>query len=220
MGTDARRPLAGIRVLDLSKVLAGPLCAQYLADMGAEVIKVEAPGSGDDTRGWPPFRAPGMGAVFMSANRGKRSIAIYMKSDEGRAIVHEMARTCDVAIESFRTGVAERLGIDRATLQGINPRLIHCSISGFGRDGPMKNAPGYDVIMQAFSGMMSLTGEAGGQHVRSPISPIDQSTGFHALSGILAALYARQATGAVDYVEVSLYETALALLGYNFQSYW
>ncbi|WP_445809836.1 CaiB/BaiF CoA transferase family protein [Yoonia sp.] len=220
MSTDARRPLAGIRVLDLSKVLAGPLCAQYLADMGAEVIKVEAPGSGDDTRGWPPFRAPGMGAVFMSANRGKRSIAIDMKSDEGRAIVHEMARTCDVAIESFRTGVAERLGIDRATLQGINPRLIHCSISGFGRDGPMKNAPGYDVILQAFSGMMSLTGEAGGPHVRSPISPIDQSTGFHALSGILAALYARQATGAVDYVEVSLYETALALLGYNFQSYW
>lgn len=218
--SDAQRPLSGIKVLDLSKVLAGPLCAQYLSDMGAEVIKVEAPVSGDDTRGWPPFRAAEMGAVFMSANRGKRSIAIDMKTEEGRALVHELARTCDVAIESFGTGVAERLGIDRATLQGINPRLIHCSISGFGRDGPMKNAAGYDVILQAFSGMMSLTGEDDGPHVRSPISPIDQSTGFHALSGILAALYAREATGAVEAVEVSLYETALGLLAYNFQSYW
>jgi crotonobetainyl-CoA:carnitine CoA-transferase CaiB-like acyl-CoA transferase len=218
--SDTSRPLSGIKVLDLSKVLAGPLCAQYLSDMGAEVIKVEAPVSGDDTRGWPPFRAAGMGAVFMSANRGKRSIAIDMKTDEGRALVHDLARTCDVAIESFGTGVAERLGIDRATLQGVNPRLIHCSISGFGRDGPMKNAAGYDVILQAFSGMMSLTGEDDGPHVRSPISPIDQSTGFHALSGILAALYAREATGAVEAVEVSLYETALGLLAYNFQSYW
>lgn len=214
------RPLSGIRVLDLSKVLAGPLCAQYLSDMGAEVIKVEAPMSGDDTRGWPPFRAAGMGAVFMSANRGKRSIAIDMKTDEGRALVHEIARTCDVAIESFGTGVAERLGIDRATLQAVNPRLIHCSISGYGRDGPMKNAPGYDVILQAFSGMMALTGEADGPHVRSPISPIDQSTGFHALSGILASLFAREVTGVVESVEVSLYETALALLAYSFQSYW
>jgi crotonobetainyl-CoA:carnitine CoA-transferase CaiB-like acyl-CoA transferase len=217
---DAPRPLTGIKVLDLSKVLAGPLCAQYLSDMGAEVIKVEAPVSGDDTRGWPPFRAAGMGAVFMSANRGKRSIAIDMKTEEGRALVHDLARTCDVAIESFGTGVAERLGIDRKTLQGVNPRLIHCSISGFGRDGPMKNAAGYDVILQAFSGMMSLTGEDDGPHVRSPISPIDQSTGFHALSGILAALYAREATGVVEAVEVSLYETALGLLAYNFQSYW
>ena len=218
--SDTPRLLSGIKVLDLSKVLAGPLCAQYLSDMGAEVIKVEAPVSGDDTRGWPPFRAAGMGAVFMSANRGKRSIAIDMKTDEGRALVHDLARTCDVAIESFGTGVAERLGIDRAILQGVNPRLIHCSISGFGRNGPMKNAAGYDVILQAFSGMMSLTGEDDGPHVRSPISPIDQSAGFHALSGILAALYAREATGAVEAVEVSLYETALGLLAYNFQSYW
>lgn len=213
-------PLSGIRVLDMSKVLAGPLCAQYLSDMGAQVIKVEAPGTGDDTRGWPPFRAPGLGAVFMSANRGKRSIALDLKSDEGRAIVHELARSSDVAIESFGTGVAERLGIDRASLAAVNPRLIHCSISGFGREGPMKNAPGYDVILQAFSGMMSLTGEDGGSHVRSPISPIDQSTGFHALSGILAALYARETTGAVDFVEVSLFETAVGLLGYNIQSFW
>lgn len=217
---DRTGPLAGLRVLDLSKVLAGPLCAQYLSDMGAEIIKVEAPGTGDDTRGWPPFRAPGLGAVFMSANRGKRSIAVDMKSEDGKRIVHELAKTCDVAIESFGTGVAERLGIDRATLTGLNPRLIHCSISGFGREGPMKNAPGYDVILQAFSGMMSLTGDDGGPHVRSPISPIDQSTGFHALSGILAALYAREKTGVIESVEVSLFETAIGLLGYNIQSFW
>ena len=218
---DARPlPLTGIKVLDLSKVLAGPLCTQYLADMGASVIKVEAPGSGDDTRGWPPFRAPGLGAVFMNANRGKRSIAIDLKSDEGRAVVHRLAKSCDIAIESFGTGVAERLGIDRASLQAINPRLVHCSISGFGRTGPMKNAPGYDVILQAFSGMMAMTGEAGGPTVRSPISPIDQATGLHALSGILAALYARQQTGVAEAVEVSLFETAAGLMGYNIQSYW
>ena len=215
-----RGPLHGIRVLDLSKVLAGPLCAQYLAEMGAEVIKVEPPVSGDDTRGWPPFRAPGLGAVFLSANRGKRSIALDLKTDEGRAIVHELAAVCDVAIESFGTGVAERLGIDRETLRAVNPRLIHCSISGFGRTGPLATAPGYDVILQAFSGMMSLTGEEGGSFVRSPISPVDQTTGIHALSGILAALYAREATGAVESVEVSLYDTAMAFLGYNFQSFW
>lgn len=216
----ATLPLNGIKVLDLSKVLAGPLCAQYLADMGAEVIKVEAPGTGDDTRGWPPFRSAGLGAVFMSANRGKKSIAIDLKSAEGQKLVHNLAAQCDVAIESFGTGVAERLGIDRVTLQSVNPRLIHCSISGFGRDGPMKNAPGYDVILQAFSGMMSLTGEEGGPYVRSPISPIDQTTGIHALSGILAALFARERTGEIESVEVSLYETAVALLAYNFQSYW
>lgn len=214
------KPLTGVRVLDLSKVLAGPLCAQYLSDMGAEVMKVEAPATGDDTRGWPPFRAPGLGAVFMSANRGKRSIAVDLKTEAGRAVVHDLARHSDVAIESFGTGVAERLGIDRATLAAVNPRLIHCSISGFGREGPMRHAPGYDVILQAFSGMMALTGEPGGAHVRSPISPIDQTTGIHALSGILAALYAREATGRVESVEVSLYETAVALLGYNLQSFW
>ncbi len=218
--TNPSLPLAGLRVLDFSKVLAGPLCAQYLADMGADVVKVEAPGSGDDTRGWPPFHAPGLGAVFMSANRGKRSIVIDLKRDHGRGVAHRLAADCDVAIESFGTGVAERLGIDRATLQGVNPRLVHCSISGFGRTGPMKDAPGYDVILQAFSGMMAMTGEEGGPHVRSPISPIDQATGFHALSGILAALLARERTGSAEAVEVSLYETAVGLLGYNIQSYW
>jgi formyl-CoA transferase len=214
------KPLEGIRVLDLSKVLAGPLCAQYLGDLGAEVIKVEAVGQGDETRGWPPFPAPGLGTVFLSANRNKRSIAINMKSDKGRKLVRELAKSADVAIESFGTGVAERLGIDAASLCALNDRLVHCSISGFGRTGPLKNSPGYDVILQAFSGIMSMTGDEGGGYIRSPISPIDQMTGVHAFSGILASLFARENSGKGAAIQVSLFDTALGLLGYNLQTFW
>jgi crotonobetainyl-CoA:carnitine CoA-transferase CaiB-like acyl-CoA transferase len=214
------KPLDGVRVLDLSRVLAGPLCAQYLGDLGAEVIKVEAVGQGDETRGWPPFPAPGLGTVFLSANRNKRSIAIDMKSDKGRALVHELAKSADVAIESFGTGVAERLAIDAGSLRALNDRLIHCSISGFGRSGPMKHAPGYDVILQAFCGVMSMTGDEGGGYIRSPISPIDQMTGVHAFSGILAGLLAREKSGKGAAIQVSLFDTALGLLGYNLQTFW
>ncbi len=188
--------------------------------MGADVIKVEPVHQGDETRGWPPFRAPGLGAVFLSVNRNKRSIALDLKTESGRAVVHRLAKISDVAIESFGTGVAERLEIDAATLRNINPNLIHCSISGFGRTGPMRNAPGYDVILQAFCGVMSLTGEEGGSYIRSPISPIDQMTGMHALTGILAKLYARQAGAGGGTVNVSLYDTALGLMAYNLQSFW
>ena len=214
------KPLDGVRVLDLSKVLAGPLCAQYLGDLGAEVIKVEAVGQGDETRGWPPFPAPGLGTVFLSANRNKRSIAINMKSEKGRALVHKLARSADVAIESFGTGVAERLAIDADSLRALNDRLIHCSISGFGRSGPLKNSPGYDVILQAFSGIMSMTGDEAGGYIRSPISPIDQMTGVHAFSGILACLLAREKSGKGASIQVSLFDTALGLLGYNLQTFW
>ena len=214
------KPLNGVRVLDLSKVLAGPLCTQYLGDLGAEVIKVEAMGQGDETRGWPPFPAPGLGTVFLSANRNKRSIAINMKSEKGRALVHELAKSADVAIESFGTGVAERLAIDSDSLRALNSRLIHCSISGFGRTGPMKNSPGYDVILQAFGGIMSMTGDEGGGYIRSPISPIDQMTGVHAFSGILASLLAREKSGKGTSIQVSLLDTALGLLGYNLQTFW
>jgi crotonobetainyl-CoA:carnitine CoA-transferase CaiB-like acyl-CoA transferase len=214
------KPLTGIRVLDMSKVLAGPLCAQYLGDLGADIIKVEAVGQGDETRGWPPFPAPGLGTVFLSANRNKRSIAIDMKTEKGREIVHALTKSADVAIESFGTGVAERLGIDAATLRSLNDRLIHCSISGFGRSGPLKNSPGYDVILQAFCGIMSMTGDEDGGYIRSPISPIDQMTGMHAFSGILALLYAREKTGKGGEIQVSLFETALGLLGYNLQTFW
>ncbi len=214
------KPLKDIKVLDLSRVLAGPLCAQALGDLGADVIKVESPGLGDETRGWPPFKGAGLGAVFLTVNRNKRSISIDMKSDEGRALVHEMVKDCDVAIESFGTGVAERLGIDAETLQAINPRLIHCSISGFGREGPLRKSPGYDVILQAFTGVMSLTGDENGGYIRSPISPIDQMTGTHAIIGILAAVLEREKTGKGGTVKVSLFETALALQRYNLQSFW
>ena len=214
------KPLVGIKVLDLSKVLAGPLCAQYLGDLGAEVIKVETVGQGDETRGWPPFPAPGLGTVFLSANRNKRSISINMKSAKGRALVHELAKSTDVAIESFGTGVAERLAIDAESLRALNDRLIHCSISGFGRTGPLKNSPGYDVILQAFSGIMSMTGDEGGGYIRSPISPIDQMTGVHAFSGILASLFAREKSGKGAAIQVSLFDTALGLLGYNLQTFW
>ncbi len=214
------KPLAGLKVLDFSKVLAGPLCTQYLGDMGADIVKIEPPGLGDETRGWPPFKAKGLGAVFLSVNRNKRSVAIDLKTEEGRNIAHRLAAKADIAIESFGTGVAERLGIDAPTLQAINPRLVHCSISGFGRTGPLKNSPGYDVILQAFSGIMALTGDEGGGYIRSPISPIDQMTGSHAFSGILAALLARQTSGKGASVRVSLFETAVGLLGYNLQTFW
>ncbi|SEP93180.1 CaiB/BaiF CoA transferase family protein [Thalassovita taeanensis] len=213
------KPLDGVRVLDFSKVLAGPLCTQYMADMGADIIKVEPLGLGDETRAWPPFEAD-MGTVFLSANRGKRSLSVDMKSIEGQALIRRILPTCDVVIESFGTGVSERLGIDYNSLRAIHPDVIYCSISGFGRRGPMKNAPGYDVILQAFSGVMSLTGEEGGSPIRSPISPIDQTTGIHALTGILAALYARKSGQGGQIVEVSLFETAMGLLAYNLQSFW
>lgn len=213
-------PLAGITVLDFTKTLAGPLCTQTLGDLGATVIKVEAPGAGDDTRTWPPFRSEGLSAVFLSVNRNKQSISLDLKTPEGRAVAHELAATADVAIESFGTGVAERLGIDAKTLQAINPRLIHATISGYGRTGPLKDLPGYDVVLQAFSGMMSLTGEADGGYIRSPISPIDQVTGMHAVTGIMAALLGRATTGVGTTVQVNLFETALGLLRYNLQSFW
>jgi crotonobetainyl-CoA:carnitine CoA-transferase CaiB-like acyl-CoA transferase len=213
------KPLAGIRILDLTKVLAGPLCTQYLGDLGAEVIKIEPCLVGDDTRRWPPFRHE-TGAIFLSVNRNKRSLAVDLKSPEGQAIVHKLAAQADVVIESYGTGVAERLGIGAPTLRGLNPRLIYCSISGFGRTGPLGHALGYDVILQAFSGIMGMTGEEGGPPIRSPFSPIDQTTGLHAVSGIMAALIRRGQTGQGAQLEVSLFETAMSFLSYNFHVYW
>ncbi|GGN61690.1 CoA transferase [Novosphingobium indicum] len=213
-------PLAGLKVLDFSRVLAGPLCTQLLGELGADVIKIESIDLGDETRGWPPFQAQGFGTVFLAVNRNKRSLAIDLKSPEGRAIIHKMAASCDIAVENFSTGVAERLGIDAATLRGINDRLIYCSISGFGRTGPLRNAAGYDVILQAFSGMMSLTGEPGGGHIRIPISPIDQVAGLNAHTAILAAIIRRGITGSGASIHVSLLETAISLLNHPLQSFW
>jgi crotonobetainyl-CoA:carnitine CoA-transferase CaiB-like acyl-CoA transferase len=217
-------PLAGLKVLDLSKVLAGPLCAQYLGDMGADVVKVETPGAGDETRSWPPFRqaedAPPTGSVFLSANRNKRSIAVDLRSEEGRQIIYRLASQADVVIESFGPGVAARLGVDTATLRALNPKLVCCNISGFGSVGPMREGKGYDVILQAFTGMLSITGERNGVPVRSPFSPVDQATGLHALIGIQAALLERARTGLGNVVEASLFDTATGFLGYFLQNYW
>lgn len=216
----AFRPLLGTRVLDLSKVLAGPQCTQYLAELGADVVKVESP-LGDDTRRWPPFDdAEGDGTVFLSANRGKRSVVIDLKSDDGRALCRRLASDADVLVDSFGPGVAERLGLDYATLTVDNPRLVHCSISGYGSVGPMREGKGYDVILQAFTGMLSITGEPGGAAVRSPFSPVDQGTGLHAVIGILGALIERSRTGRGARVETSLFDTSVALLAYFLHGYW
>ena len=221
----SKSPAIGLKIVDLSKVLAGPLCAQYLGDMGADVTKVETLGSGDDTRDWPPLRASAdggssTGAVFLSANRNKRSIAVNLGEPSGREILYRLVRQADVVIESYGPGVASKLGVDWMTLRKLNPRLVHCSISGFGNYGPMRTAKGYDVILQAFCGMLSITGDRDGGAARSPFSPVDQATGLHAMSGILAALLERTRTGEGQLVEASLFDTATAFMGYFLQSFW
>ena len=212
-------PLTGVRVLDFSKVLAGPLCTQYLADLGAEVIKIEPVGAGDDTRRWPPFER-GTGTVFMSVNRNKKSVAIDLKTAAGLEVCRRLAKACDVAVESFSPGVAERLGVGYDDLKEVNPRIVYCSISGYGSVGPMREGKGYDVILQAFTGMLSITGEPGGNPVRSPFSPVDQGTGLHAVIGILGGLLECKRTGKAVKVEASLFDSAVAFLGYFLQGYW
>jgi crotonobetainyl-CoA:carnitine CoA-transferase CaiB-like acyl-CoA transferase len=212
------RPLAGVRVVDFSKILAGPLCTQYLADLGADVVKVEPPG-GDDTRNWPPFD-DGVGAIFTAVNRNKRGITLNLRKKSGLAIAHALARDADIVVESFGPGAADRLGIGWDRLSSLNPRLIYASISGYGTQGPMKDEKGYDLIAQAFTGMLSLTGEPGGPPARSPFSPVDQATGYHAVIGIMAALMQRDQTGCGVKIEASLFDSAVGLLGYFLQNYW
>ena len=212
-------PLTGVRVLDFSRVLAGPLCAQYLADMGADVIKIEAQRGGDDTRSWPPFE-DGVGTIFLAVNRNKRSLALDLKSPAALDIIYRLALQSDVVLESFGPGVTERLKIDFETLKAINPRLVYCSVSGYGTRGPMKGNKGYDLIAQAFTGMLSMTGEPNGPPARSPFSPVDQGTGLHAVIGILGGLMQRDRTGVGSKLETSLFDTAVGFLGYFLQSYW
>ena len=212
------QPLAGVRVLDFTKILAGPLCTQYLADLGADVIKVESP-DGDDTRNWPPFD-DGVGAIFTAVNRNKRGITVNLRETSGLAIAHALACDADIVVESFGPGVAGRLGIGWEHLTALNPRLVYASISGYGTQGPMKDGKGYDLIAQAFTGMLSLTGEPGGPPARSPFSPIDQATGYHAVIGIMGALMQRDKTGQGVKIEASLFDSAVGLLGYFLQNYW
>ncbi|MCD0502206.1 CoA transferase [Bordetella petrii] len=213
------RPLEGVRVLDLSKVLAGPLCAQYLGDLGADVIKVEPPGGGDETRSWTPQRE-GEAAAFMAVNQNKRGIAVDMKSPEGMEIIRQLVEKSDVVIQGFASGTARKLGVDYESLKQINSRIVYCEISGYGRDGPMGNEPGYDVMLQAFSGMISTIGQRGGPAARVSFSPVDLGTGMHATSGILAGLMNRATTGEGCYVEVSLLDTAMGFMGYMASNYW
>ena len=212
------QPLAGFRVLDFTKILAGPLCTQYLADLGADVVKVEPPG-GDDTRNWPPFEN-GVGAIFAAVNRNKRGIALNLRNRSGLAIAHALARDADIVVESFGPGAADRLGIGWDQLSALNPKLVYASISGYGTKGPMKDGKGYDLIAQAFTGMLSLTGEPGGPPARSPFSPVDQATGYHAVIGIMGALMQRDKTCRGVKIEASLFDSAVGLLGYFLQNYW
>lgn len=213
------QPLQGMKVVDLTKVLAGPLCGQYLGEYGADVIKVEAVGVGDETRRWLP-QTQGQSAVFVAVNHNKRSIALDLKSPEGRAIVHQLVQDADIVLQGFGGGTAKKLGVDYETLSALNDKLIYCEISGFGRNGPLGNAPGYDVMLQAFSGMLSTMGQPEGDYARASFSPVDIGTAMNALSGVLAAVIERGRTGKGLYLEVSLLDTAMGFMTYMAQSYW
>ena len=213
-------PLAldGIRVLDLSRVIAGPWCGALLADLGAEVIKVEDTGSGDESRTWPPY-VDGETAAYLLFNRNKRGMTLDLKSPEGVEIVKALAARSDVLVENFRTGTMEGFGLGYETLAAINPRLIYCSVSAFGRTGPRKDSAGYEALLQAFSGIMSITGEPGGQPVRSAVSFLDLTTGILCTLGVSAAIIQRERTGLGQRVDGSLLETAVSLLAYHAEGY-
>jgi crotonobetainyl-CoA:carnitine CoA-transferase CaiB-like acyl-CoA transferase len=211
--TAAPRPLAALRVLDLSQNLAGPYCTQILADLGADVVKVEPPG-GDPARAWgPPFDGPDS-TLFLSTNRGKRSIAIDLRPDEGADLVRRMAARVDVFVQSLRAGVADAYGVGAERLRAAHPALIYCSITAYGTDGPLRDLPGYDPLMQAHGGLMSTTGQPG-EPARVGTSVIDMGTGLWAAIGILAALRERDRTGVGCHVVGALYETALAWNAYH-----
>src|SRR2546422_6772206 len=213
-------PLAldGIRVLDLSRVIAGPWCGALLADLGADVIKVEDTGSGDESRTWPPYK-DGEAAAYLLFNRNKRGMTLDLKAPEGVEAVKALARSADVVVENFRTGTMEGFGLGYDELAGINPRLIYCSVSAFGRTGPRKDSAGYEALLQAFSGIMSITGEPGGPPVRSAVSFLDLTTGVLCALGVCAALRQRERTGLGQRVDGSLLETAVGLLAYHAEGY-
>jgi formyl-CoA transferase len=212
--------LADVRVLELTQVMAGPFCGQVLADMGADVVKVEPPG-GDSTRRSLGFRMSGDDtAAFVAVNRNKRSVVLDLKTDAGRSAFHRLATRADVVLENNRPGVAARLGVDHETLQELNPRLVYASISGFGQTGPYAQRPGYDLIAQGLSGVMSVTGEPDGNPVKCGIPIGDLSAGLFCAVAILSALHARERTGRGQYVDTSLFEGALALSIWETAELW
>lgn len=214
------KPLEGLKVLDLSRVLAGPWCTQLLADLDAEVIKVERPGTGDDTRHWgPPWFDEGdrqVAAYFLSCNRGKKSAAIDFANPEGAALVRKLAQNSDVVVENFKVGALEKFGLDAASLRAANPRLIYASITGFGQDGPYADRAGYDFIIQGMCGMMSVTGlpdgEPGGGPMRAGVAIADLFTGMYTCVAILAALHRREKSGKGAHIDMALFDTQLAVM--------
>lgn len=215
-------PLAGIKVLDLSRVLAGPWSGQMLGDLGAEVIKVEQPGQGDDTRKWgPPFLPDGSrdSAYYLCANRNKRSIAIDLSRPEGQELVRKLAAEADIVLENFRVGGLAKYGLDYAGLKAVKPDLIYCSITGFGQTGPDKDKGGYDFLIQGMSGLMSVTGEADGHPLKVGIPVSDLTTGLYATISILAALQHRNRTGEGQHIDLALLDAQMALLA-NQGSNW
>jgi crotonobetainyl-CoA:carnitine CoA-transferase CaiB-like acyl-CoA transferase len=226
MSQSGRPPLTGIRVVDFTRVIAGPFCTQILSDMGAEVIKIENPDGGDDTRKGAGPRAggpTGESHFFMTFNRGKKSVALDFTKPEGQMIVLKLLEQADVLIQNFRPGVLKRYGLDYENLHRKHPKLIYVSISAYGQSGPLADRPGYDPVLQAESGMMSVNGEANGEGLRHAIAIVDTMTGIHAVAAINAALYARDATGhgtgKGQHIDLALYDTALASLG-NMGSYY
>jgi crotonobetainyl-CoA:carnitine CoA-transferase CaiB-like acyl-CoA transferase len=214
------KPLAGLKVLELARILAGPWAGQLLADLGAEVVKVERPGTGDDTRQWgPPFAPDGAAAYFHACNRGKQSVAIALETPEGQAQVRALAAEADVLIENFKVGGLARYGLDYASLAELNPGLVYCSITGFGQTGPYAHRPGYDFIIQAMGGAMSLTGEPDGAPQKSGVAYADMFTGLYSTVAILAALRERDRSGRGAHIDMALLDTQVAVLG-NQALYW
>lgn len=208
-------PLHGITVLDLTRVLSGPYCSMMLADMGARVIKIEQPGTGDDTRGWGPPFLDGESAYFLSINRNKESITVDLKQSAGRTVVERLLDKADVLVENFRPGTLVKLGLDYATLAPKHPALVYCSISGFGQTGPRRREAGYDAVMQGEGGLMSITGSADGPPFRLGVAIADIVTGMFAAQGITLALLARQQSGRGQLVDVAMLDSVIALLSYQ-----
>jgi formyl-CoA transferase len=217
-GRDA--PLTGITVLDLTRVLSGPYCTMLLGDMGARVIKVEQPGRGDDTRAWGPPFVGRESAYFLSVNRNKESVTIDFKAPDGRALVEQLAAGADILIENFRPGALARVGLDYTTLAARHPGLVYASISGFGQSGPRRDEPGYDAVVQAEAGLMSITGPGDGPAYRLGVAVADLVTGMFAMQGILLALIARGRTGRGQHVDVAMLDSAAALLTYQASIYF
>ncbi|MFG1206016.1 CaiB/BaiF CoA transferase family protein [Xanthobacter flavus] len=218
-------PLAGLRVLELARILAGPWCGQLLADLGAEVIKVERPGGGDDTRTWgPPFLKGADGAdlgaaYFHSTNRGKRSVAVDFETEEGQKIIRDLARQSDVLIENFKVGGLKKYGLDYESLRKENPRLVYCSVTGFGQDGPYAPRAGYDFLVQGMGGIMDLTGAPDGEPQKVGVAFADIFTGLYATVGILAALRRRDETGTGGHVDMALLDTQVGVLANQAMNY-